>query len=206
MEKIINYPFVLMRRLYDWTAGWAHKKSSDYALFLIAIAESSFFPIPPDVLMVPLVITNPKSWWKKALICTAGSVCGAFLGYAIGYLFFETVGVRIVNFYNMQEAVQIVAQQYSDNAFIAVLLGAFTPIPYKAITITAGMFKISLAAFFVASVIGRGARFFMVAGTIRLFGEKIKNTIEKYFNTLSIIFLVLLIVGFIALKYLHLLQ
>ncbi|MDR1695108.1 MAG: DedA family protein [Endomicrobium sp.] len=202
MKKIIRYPFTVVRRLYDWTAGWAHKKSSDYALFSIAFIESSFFPIPPDVLLIPLVAANPGNWWKKALICTFGSVCGAFLGYAIGYLFYETAGIIIVNFYNMQDAVKILGEKYADNAFLAIFAGAFTPIPYKAMTITAGMFKISLLTLFIASVIGRGARFFMVAGALRIFGEKIKYTVEKYFDVLSIAFLILLIAGFAAFKYL----
>ncbi|MCL2390308.1 MAG: DedA family protein, partial [Endomicrobia bacterium] len=156
MKKIINYPFVIMRGMYDWTVGWAHKKSSNYALFFIAFIESSFFLIPPDVLLIPLVVAHPKSWWKKAAICTAGSVFGAFLGYAIGYLFYETVGYAIINFYNIQEIVKVVGEKYADNAFLAVFAGAFTPIPYKAITITAGIFKISIPVFFIGSALGRG--------------------------------------------------
>jgi len=202
MKKIMNYPFVLMRRMYDWTVGWADKKSSDYALFGIAFIESSFFPIPPDVLLIPLVASQPKKWWKKALICTAGSVCGAFLGYAIGYLFYETAGLAIINFYDLHGAVKIVGEKFAENAFLSIFAGAFTPIPYKAITIAAGIFKISILAFLIGSITGRGLRFFMVALALRLFGEKIRTIIEKYFNMLSIIFFVLLAGGFIALKYL----
>ncbi|MDR2191269.1 MAG: DedA family protein [Endomicrobium sp.] len=202
MKKFISYPFVLMRRLYNWTVGWSDRKSSSYALFAIAFMESSFFPIPPDVLLIPLVAAQPKKWWKKALVCVLGSVCGAFLGYAIGYLFYETAGIAIVNFYDLSEAVKIVGEKYGENAFFTIFAGAFTPIPYKAMTISAGIFKISLFTLFIASVIGRGMRFFMVAGALRIFGVQIKNVIEKYFNILSIIFFVLLVGGFIALKYL----
>jgi membrane protein YqaA with SNARE-associated domain len=201
MKKIVSYPFVLMRRLYDWTVGWADKKSSDYALFAIAFMESSFFPVPPDVLLIPLVASQPKKWWKKALVCTLGSVCGAFLGYAIGYLFYEAAGLAIVNFYDLHEAVKIVGEKYSQNAFLTIFAGAFTPIPYKAMTISAGIFKISLLTLFTASLIGRAMRFFLVAAALRLFGDKIKNVIERYFNILSIIFFVLLVGGFIAFKY-----
>ena len=188
--------------MYDWTLSWANKKSSNYALFGISFIESSFFLIPADVLLIPLVAADPKNWWKKAAICTMGSVCGAFFGYAIGMLFYETVGVLIVNFYGLQDAIKIVAEKYADNAFLAIFVGAFTPIPYKAITITAGMFKLHLLIFFVASVLGRGGRFFIVAAMMKIFGAKIQNVIEKYFNILSIIFVVLLISGFVAFKYL----
>jgi len=191
-----------MRRMYDWTLGWANKKSSDYALFGISLIESTFFPVPPDVLLIPLVAADPKNWWKKAAICTVGSVIGAFFGYAIGMLFYETIGAAIVNFYNLHNAVAIVGEKYADNAFIAIFAGAFTPIPYKAITITAGIFKIPLATFFIASLLGRAGRFFMVALALRLFGKKIQYVIEKYFNILSIAFLILLILGFVAFKYL----
>lgn len=201
MKKIINYPFVIMRRLYDWTVSWSHKKSSGYALFAIAFIESSFFPVPPDVLLIPLVVANPKSWWKKALVCTVGSVCGAFLGYLIGVLFYETVGIAIINFYDLHEAVISLNKMYADNAFLTIFAGAFTPIPYKLMTIMAGFSKIPLLTLFIASVIGRGGRFFLVAAALRIFGAKIQYTIEKYFNILSIAFLILLILGFVAVKY-----
>ena len=142
MKKIINYPFLLMRRLYGWTYGWSRKKSSDYALFAIAFTESSFFPVPPDVLLIPLTVTHPKSWWKKVLICTAGSVCGAFFGYLIGVLFYETAGMAIINFYDLHEAVISLNEMYARNAFLTIFAGAFTPIPYKLMTIMAGFGKI----------------------------------------------------------------
>ena len=201
MKKILNYPFKFLRRLYDWTLHFSKSKHSNYALFGISFMESSFFPIPPDVLLIPLVVAEPKKWWWKGLICTAGSVTGSFLGYAIGYLFYETVGYAIVNFYNLHNAVDALGKLFSANAFLVAFTSGFTPIPYKAITIAAGMFKVPLLVLFVAAVLGRGGRFFVVAGAIRLFGAKIQYTIEKYFNILSIIFLVVLIGGFFLLKY-----
>lgn len=190
-----------MRKLYDWTVSWAHKKSSNYALFTIAFAESSFFPIPPDVLLIPLVVAHPKSWWKKAAICTIGSVLGAFLGYYVGVFLFETIGKAIINFYGFQESFEAVGKMYNDNAFLAIFGAGFTPIPYKVFTIASGVFNISLFTLFAASVLARGGRFFIVAGALRIFGAKIQYVIEKYFNILSVVFLALLILGFVAVKY-----
>ncbi|MDR2772508.1 MAG: DedA family protein [Elusimicrobiota bacterium] len=200
MKKIIQYPSKLLRRLYDWTLHFAKLKSSNYALFGIAFIESSFFPVPPDVLLIPLVIGEPKKWIKKAAICTAGSVAGAFLGYAIGYVLYETVGLWLIDLYNLQDAVALLGKEYADNAFLAIFGAAFTPIPYKAITLSAGMFKLSLMTLFLASLLGRASRFFIVAAALRIFGAKIQNVIEKYFNILSIAFLVLLVLGFVVLK------
>jgi membrane protein YqaA with SNARE-associated domain len=202
MKKIINIPFKFMRNLYDWTLHWSKTKNSNYALCSIAFIESSFFPIPPDVLLIPMVVSEPKNWYKKALICTLGSVSGALLGYYIGKFFYDTIGLAVVNFYNLHNVMAVVGKKYADNAFLSIFGGAFTPIPYKALTISAGMFKISLPVLIIASLIGRGGRFFIVAICIRLFGKKVQYIIEKYFNILSLIFFVVLIGSFLALKYL----
>lgn len=190
------------RKLYDWTIGWSRTKQAPYALFGIAFAESSCFPIPPDVLLIPMVVADRKSWWKNALICTLGSVAGAFLGYFIGWAFYETAGKLIVEAYHLERFMSVVEQKYADNAFLTIFTAAFTPIPYKVITIAAGLFEISLPTLFVASVIGRGGRFFLVAATLRIFGERIEKTIEKYFDIFSIVFVILLVGGFIVIKYL----
>jgi membrane protein YqaA with SNARE-associated domain len=202
MKKIINMPFRFMRNLYNWTLHWSKTKNSNYALFFIAFFESSVFPIPPDVLLIPMVVSEQKNWYKKALICTLGSVCGALLGYYIGRIFYDTIGLSVVNFYNLHHAMAVIGEKYASNAFLSVFAGAFTPIPYKALTISAGMFKISLPVLIIASLIGRGGRFFIVAAAIRLFGKKVQYLIEKYFNILSLIFLIMLIAGFLAFKYL----
>jgi membrane protein YqaA with SNARE-associated domain len=201
--KMINLSFFkFFRSIYDWTLHWAKSKKSIYALFFIAFMESSFFPVPPDVLLIPLVIAEPQKWWKKSLICTVGSVSGAFLGYFIGKAIYDTVGVFLINFYDIENAINIVKIKYDQNAFLTILVAAFTPIPYKAITVTSGMFDISLYTLFFASVLGRGARFFIIAFTLKLFGKKVQNTIEKYFNILSLIFMLLLVAGFLVFKYL----
>jgi membrane protein YqaA with SNARE-associated domain len=194
--------FKFVRSMYDWTLHFTKSKHSSYALFFIAFMESSFFPVPPDVLLIPLVISEPEKWWEKASICTLGSILGGFLGYLIGKVLYDTLGIVLINFYNLENAVNIVKIKYSQNAFLSIFAGAFTPIPYKALTITAGMFDISLYTLVFASIFGRGGRFFIVAFTLRLFGKKVQKTIEKYFNILSVIFLFLLIAGFLVFKYL----
>lgn len=200
---ILTAPIRFLRFLYKWTMHWAKTRQAPYALFGIAFIESSFFLIPPDVLLIPMVTAHRKKWLVFASICTAGSVAGAFLGYFIGWSLYETVGRAIVNAYNLQHAMDLIGQKYSENAFLTVFTAAFTPIPYKVITIAAGLFQIPLMTLAAASVIGRGARFFLVAGILRIFGKKLENTIEKYFDIFSVVFVALLIGGFVALKYLR---
>ena len=190
-----------IRKLYDWTVHWARTPKAPYALFGVAFIESSFFPIPPDVLLIAMVVADRKKWMRHAFICTVGSIAGALFGYFIGWSLYETVGKQIVSAYNMEAVVRMIGQKYSENAFLTVFTAAFTPIPYKAITITAGLFKISLAVLMIASILGRAGRFFIVAGALRVFGEKLERSIEKYFDIFSIIFLILLIGGFLLLKY-----
>jgi membrane protein YqaA with SNARE-associated domain len=197
----LRAPLRWFRRLYNWTIHWAKKKEAPYALFAIAFIESSFFPIPPDVLLIAMTLAHRRKWLLYALICTLGSVCGAFLGYFIGWGLYETVGKLIVSAYHMEEIIAIVGQKYADNAFLTIFTAAFTPIPYKAITITAGLFKISLATLTIASIIGRAGRFFLVAGALRVFGKKIEDSIEKYFDIFSLALVGLFILGILALRY-----
>ena len=198
---IIKTPIRWLRGMYEWTKHWAKTKHAPYALFAVAFIESSFFPIPPDVLLITMVIWDRRKWLRDAAICTAGSVIGALFGYIIGWGFYETVGKLIVETYKMQAVVEIIRHKYIENAFLTVFTAAFTPIPYKAITITAGLFKISLTTLIIASIIGRSGRFFLVAGTLRAFGERLENSIEKYFDIFSIAFVSLLVIGFLLLKY-----
>jgi membrane protein YqaA with SNARE-associated domain len=203
-EKIIHItkmPLRFLRKLYNWTVHWADTKYAQYALFTIAFVESSFFPVPPDVLLIAMVISDVKKWAVNALICTVGSVFGSLLGYLIGWGLYETIGKFIVESYHMKDIIALVERKYAENAFLTVFTAAFTPIPYKAITITAGLFKISLSTLITASIVGRAGRFFLVAGSLRIFGRKISDSIEKYFDIFSIIFVVLLIGGFLILKY-----
>jgi len=200
--KIVKWPTKQFRKLYNWTIHWAGTRKAPWALFILSFAESSFFPIPPDVLLIPMVAAKRERWFKIALICTIGSVTGAILGYFIGYLFYEAVGKPIVDFYSLHEQMNTIGELYKNNAFLTVLTAAFTPIPYKVITIGAGLFKLNIAVLLIASLVGRASRFFIVAGLIRIFGKAITDKIEKYFDIFSLLFMVLLVGGFLVIKYL----
>ena len=196
------YTFGILRRLYDWVLSWAHKKYSSAALFVLAFSESSFFPVPPDVLQIALSVSKPKKSFKFALIASVGSVLGGILGYFIGLFLFDTIGNFIINTLGYQSQFNAVGDLYKSYAFLAILASAFTPIPYKVFTIAAGFWQVGLLPLIAASIIGRSARFFIVASLIYFFGPKIKQFIDKYFNLLTIIFIILLVSGFIVVKYL----
>ena len=191
----------LIRKLYDWVLHWAKTPYAVPALFLLAFAESSFFPVPPDVLLITLAISIPKKAFKFALICMIGSVIGGILGYGIGLYGYETVGKPIVDFYHGQEVMELIKTKYDQHGFLGILIAAITPIPYKVFTIASGVFKFDFWLFTLASIIGRSTRFFIVAALIWKFGSPIRNFIEKYFNLLSILFMILLIGGFLLIKY-----
>ncbi|MFN3531030.1 MAG: YqaA family protein [Candidatus Brocadia sp.] len=190
----------LHRRLYDWTLHWAHTPYGTIALFALAFCESSFFPVPPDVLLMALAFSIPKKSFKYAAICSVGSVLGGCFGYFIGYKFFEFVGLPILNFYGIMDKFNFVKEKYNANAFATISVVGFTPIPYKLFTIAAGVCKINLWIFIIASAVSRSGRFFIVAGLVYLFGPKIKDFIDRYFNIISIAFVVLLIAGFFVVK------
>ena len=200
----------IIRNLYDWVLHWAATKYGAAALFILAFAESSFFPIPPDALLIALVLGAQKKAFKFAAICSAASVIGALFGYAIGHFLWwtpsnEFTGVANFFFSNIPsftpEAFYNIQKMYEQYDFWIVFTAGFTPIPYKIITISAGAFNINMIMFIVASIISRGARFFLVAFLIWKFGPQIKSFIDKYFNWLAIAFTVLLIGGFLAIKY-----
>jgi membrane protein YqaA with SNARE-associated domain len=188
------------RHLYDWVLHWAETPYGAPALFLLAFAESSFFPIPPDVLLIALVLGARRRWFRLALICSLGSVFGGVAGYAIGYGLMESVGRRIIDFYHAQEHWDKVTELYTAYDVWVVFVAAFTPIPYKVFTIASGAFDMNLPAFCVVSAVGRGARFFIVAGLLYLFGPPMKRFIDRYFDWLALAFVVLLVGGFAAIK------
>lgn len=192
-----------LRRLYDWTVAWADRPGGAWALFVIAFMESSFFPVPPDVLLIALCVGSVTRWWRFALICSVGSVLGGVAGYAIGLWGYEAVGRPIVEFYRGEAVMAKIKEWYDTYGFWGNLAAAVTPIPYKVFTIASGVFEFSFAQFLLASVIGRPLRFFAVAGMLRVFGPSIKRLIEKYFDIVAIVFTVLLIGGFVLLKYLR---
>jgi membrane protein YqaA with SNARE-associated domain len=181
--------------------SWADSRYGGVALFLIAFIESSFFPIPPDVLLMALCLGAREKAFRYALICSVGSVLGGLFGYGIGHFAFETVGKPIIDFYGAAGKYDEVGKLYEEHGFWIVFLAGFTPIPYKVITIAGGVFKVSLGPFIVASIVGRSARFFLVAGLLRAFGEPMRAFIDRWFNLLTVVFSVLLIGGFVLLKF-----
>ena len=198
VESAGNSGGVPLHRLYHWVLGWADRPGGTWALFGIAFAESSFFPIPPDVLLIPLALGNVRRSLWFALVCTAGSVAGAVLGYVIGSSLFASIGQPIIELYHGMDHYNELGQLFEDNLLVTLGTAGFTPIPFKVFTIAAGAFGVSFPAFVAISALSRGARFFLVAGLIRLFGEPIRVFIEKYFNLLTIAFVVLLVLGFVA--------
>jgi len=192
----------MLRRLYDWVLHWAATPYGTWALFLLAFAESSFFPIPPDVLLIALCVARPDKSLKYALVCSIGSIIGGCLGYLIGWQFMASVGSRIVDFYGLTDKVAYIETLYNTYDAWAVGIAGFTPIPYKVFTIAAGMFKINFTVFVLASMVSRSARFFLVGGLIYLFGPRIQRFIDRYFNLLAVTFTVLLVGSFVLIKYL----
>ena len=189
------------RKLYNWVLSWAESPHSTYALFLLAFAESSFFPIPPDVLLIALAISKPTKAFRYAAVCTIGSLLGGIVGYMIGFYGYEAIGQPIVELYNGQEIMLSIKEKYDMMGFWGVLIAAITPIPYKVFTISSGFFSFSFSQFMLASIIGRSFRFFAVALLIWKFGPPIKSFIDRYFNLLAALFVVLLALGFVLIKY-----
>ncbi|MBN1999891.1 DedA family protein [candidate division KSB1 bacterium] len=191
----------MIRRLYDWVLHWAETPFGTLALVLLAFSESSFFPVPPDVLLIALAISIPKRAFFYSLVAAVSSVTGGMLGYYIGFGLMQVIGVKIIHFYHAEDLFARLSATFNQYNFWAVLVAAITPIPYKIFTIAAGATKANFGVFMLASVIGRSFRFFAVGGLIYFFGERIKGFIDKYFNLLSILFMILLIGGFLLIKY-----
>ncbi|HKK07640.1 MAG TPA: DedA family protein [Gemmatimonadota bacterium] len=191
-----------IRRLYDWVLGFAGRPSGPLALFLLAAAEAVFFPIPPDVLLIPLSLGRPSRALRFALLCTVGSVGGALLGYWAGSTLYDTIGRPILELYGYGEVYRTVGSLYRQNLVVALGSAGFTPIPYKVFTIAAGGFKVPLLPFVAISAVSRGARFFLVAGLLRAFGEPVRDFIDRYFNVLTVALVVLIVAGFLAVHWL----
>jgi len=159
-------------RLRTWIITASGSRYGAWLLYFIAFIESAFFPIPPDFLMIPMIVAKPSSWKKLALWTTIFSVLGAFLGYLIGAVFFETIGKWIVETYNLQDEMMTVGGFYENNAFLSLVFAGFTPLPFKVFTVAAGIFKINLLTLFIAGVVGRGLRFFVVGYISQIGGSK----------------------------------
>jgi membrane protein YqaA with SNARE-associated domain len=190
-----------IRQIYDRCLLWVQTPAGVWALFFIAVAESSFFPIPPDVFLMVLCISVPRKSFRYAAICAAGSVIGGAIGYGLGMGFMDTIGVKILEWYGLHDKYEVVQDLYRQYDALAVGAAGFTPLPYKLFTITAGAFKINFVTFMLVSILSRSARFFLVAAFIYKFGAPVRHFIERYFNILTILFFILLIGGFLVIKY-----
>ncbi len=189
------------RRLRHRVEALAESRRAAYWLFAIAFAEASVFPIPPDVLLLPLAGAAPRRAWRLAVVCTVGSLLGAVVGWLIGYLLYDVVGRPILSFYGVIEQAEAVLAQYDQNAVLAIAVAGFTPIPFKVFTILAGMkATVALPTLVGASLIGRGGRFGIVAGVAAFAGPRVAPIIERHFNLFAVVFVVLLIGGFLVVR------
>jgi membrane protein YqaA with SNARE-associated domain len=192
----------MIKRLYDWMMGLAGDRRAPQALFWVSFAESSFFPIPPDVMLIPMIIKERAKAWYYAGLATVASVLGGILGYAIGYFLLESVGRRVINFYGIASKFDQAAQWFNEWGVWILIVKGMTPIPYKLLTITAGAVHMNLLAFVAASVVARAMRFFLVAGLLYWFGEPIRQFIEKRLTLVTTVGVALLVGGFVVVKYL----
>ncbi|MFN3195073.1 MAG: YqaA family protein [Chlorobiota bacterium] len=192
----------VLRRLTDWMESFADKPHAMSALFILSFMESSFFPIPPDVLLIAIAISNPKKALRAAFWCSLGSVLGGIFGYYIGAVLMDSIGNPILEFYGKEDAMADFITLYKEYGVLFLAGAAFSPIPYKVATITSGAANMDLLTFIGVSSVGRAARFFLVAFLLYKFGAPIKAFIDKYFDLISIGFLVLLVGGFVAIKFL----
>ncbi len=191
----------MLRRLYDWTMGLAAKRHALWALGAVAFVESSIFPIPPDLLLIPMVLAQRRRAWVIAGVTTASSVAGGLAGYAIGALFFEGFGRDLLAFYGHLDKFTSFQSYYNEWGAWIVAMAGVTPFPFKVITIASGVTRLDLGVFIAASVAARGFRFFLVAGLLWYFGEPLRNFIERYLPWLIALFFVLLLGGFLIVRF-----
>lgn len=192
----------MLRRLYDWTMTQAQGRNALWVLAVVAFIESSVFPIPPDVLMIPMILAQPRRAWLIAGVATLASVLGGMLGYGIGYFFYEGIGQPILESLGKADSMAAFNDKFNGVGFWAVLIAGITPFPYKVITIMSGWTAMPLGTFIVTSIVARAFRFFVVAGLLRTFGAPIREFIERYLGLVFTAFMVLLVGGFVLLKYL----
>ncbi len=191
-----------LKKTYNWTLEKAQHKNAKWYLSLISFVESSFFPIPPDILLIPMALASKANALFYAFICTLFSVLGGILGYAIGYFFYNSVGIYIVDFYHLENSFNIFESYYKEFGILIVLGAGITPFPYKFITIASGVFGLNIFLFIIVSIIGRGLRFYLIAILLYFFGEKIKLIIDKYFNILTIVFFIILVGSVFIIRFL----
>ena len=183
-------------RLYRWTLSLSESRHAPLALGAVAFAESSFFPIPPDLILVPMALAKPRMAWTYAAICTAASVLGGILGYAIGALLYDTLGQWLISIYHYGDKMDALRAAYAQWGWLVILVKGLTPIPYKLVTIMSGLLGYNFALFVLLSAITRGARFFIVAGLLNRFGDPIRGALERHFAAILIGFILLVAAGF----------
>jgi len=191
-----------LKILYNWTLDKANHKNAKWYLSIISFAESSFFPIPPDILLIPMALASKTKAIFYAFICTFSSVLGGILGYAIGYYFYNNLGIYIVEFYHLENSFSVFEDYYKEFGILIVLGAGITPFPYKFITSASGVFGLNIFLFIIISIVGRGLRFYLIAILLYFFGEKIKLIIDKYFNILTIVFFILLVGSVFIIRFL----
>lgn len=190
-------PGTMLKRIYNWCIDAAHKPYALWILGVVSFAESSFFPVPPDVMLIPMSLARPQRAWLYAAVCTATSVLGGILGYAIGALLYDSVGHWLIQFYGLGDKVEAFRQGYQDWGAVIILVKGLTPIPYKLVTITSGFAGYNVALFILCSIVARGGRFFIVAILLNRYGDWIRVRIERHLGWWVTLFVVVLVLGFI---------
>jgi membrane protein YqaA with SNARE-associated domain len=192
----------MLQRAYHWTMRMAAHRKAPQALFWVSFAESSAFPVPPDAMLIPMVLADRSRAWYYAFVATVASVLGGIVGYAIGYFLYETLGVWLINAYGLARQFEAYRAAYNEWGLWIILIKGLTPIPYKLVTIASGAAAFDIWVFMAASVVTRGARFFMVAALLYWFGEPIRELIERRLTMLTTAFVVMLVGGFVVVRYL----
>jgi membrane protein YqaA with SNARE-associated domain len=186
----------MFKRLYDWTLALAESPRAPWALAAVSFAESSFFPIPPDTILVPMSLANPRKAWFYATICTIASVLGGIVGYGIGYLLYDTVGHWLISLYGYAEKMEALRKFYDQWGWLFILIKGMTPIPYKLVTIVSGLLEYNFLLFVGLSVVTRGARFFLLAAILNKFGDSIRALLEKHFALFMVLIVATIVGGF----------
>jgi len=191
----------MFKRLYDWTLSLAGSPRATPALAAISFAESSFFPIPPDVVLVPMALAKPEKAFYYATVCTIASVLGGIVGYGIGYLLYETLGQWLMNLYGYTDKVDALRAFYAEWGWAFILVKGVTPIPYKLVTIVSGLLEYNFLLFVLLSIITRGARFFIVAGLLHRYGDQARAVVDRHFGVFMALIIAFVVLGFwVAIK------
>ena len=188
----------MLKRIYDWCIDAAHKPYALWIMGAVSFAESSFFPVPPDVMLIPMSLARPQRAWVYAAVCTATSVLGGIVGYAIGALLFDSVGQWLIQVYGLGDKVDAFRASYAEWGAVIILLKGLTPIPYKLVTITSGFAGYNLVLFIMCSIVARGGRFFIVAILLNRYGDLIRDKLEEHLGLWVTLGAVVLVLGFVV--------